>query len=50
VEKAFATIVGWGRFGQIFGYDASSEEMSLDEPEATPPAEAGTVPPPAGTT
>jgi NitT/TauT family transport system ATP-binding protein len=49
VEKAFDTIVGWGRFGQIFGYDASSEELYLDEPEAAPPAEAGTTPP-TGTT
>jgi NitT/TauT family transport system ATP-binding protein len=32
VEKAFNTIVGWGRFGELFGYDASSEELSLDEP------------------
>jgi NitT/TauT family transport system ATP-binding protein len=36
VEKAFATIVGWGRFGEIFGYEASSEELYLDEPGAVP--------------
>lgn len=39
VEKAFATIVGWGRFAELFGYDASSEELYLDEPT-------GTMPPP----
>jgi len=30
VEKVFNTIVGWGRFGELFGYDASSEELSID--------------------
>jgi NitT/TauT family transport system ATP-binding protein len=30
VEKVFDTIVGWGRFGELFGYDASSEELSID--------------------
>jgi NitT/TauT family transport system ATP-binding protein len=30
VEKTFHTIVGWGRFGELFGYDASSEELSID--------------------
>jgi NitT/TauT family transport system ATP-binding protein len=30
VEKTFNTIVGWGRFGELFGYDAKSEELSID--------------------
>jgi NitT/TauT family transport system ATP-binding protein len=30
VDKVFNTIVGWGRFAEIFGYDASSEELFLD--------------------
>jgi NitT/TauT family transport system ATP-binding protein len=30
VEKVFNTIVGWGRMAEIFGYDASSEELFVD--------------------
>jgi NitT/TauT family transport system ATP-binding protein len=30
VEKVFNTIVGWGRMAEIFGYDASSEELFID--------------------
>jgi len=30
VEKTFDTIVMWGRFGELFGYDASTEELSID--------------------
>src|ERR1700677_4031170 len=30
VEKAFHTIVGWGRFAELFGYDAGSEELFID--------------------
>jgi NitT/TauT family transport system ATP-binding protein len=41
VDKVFNTIVGWGRFAEIFQYDASSEILSVDTapsgPE-TPPA------------
>jgi hypothetical protein len=40
VEKAFTTIVGWGRFAELFGYDASSEELYLDVPPPEPPAPA----------
>jgi len=37
VEKVFDTIVGWGRFGELFGYDASSEELSIDpDPSSSP--------------
>jgi NitT/TauT family transport system ATP-binding protein len=36
VDKAFQTIVGWGRYGELFGYDASSEELYLDEPAPAP--------------
>jgi len=39
VEKVFTTIVGWGRFGEIFGYDAASEELYLDD--AKTPEESG---------
>jgi NitT/TauT family transport system ATP-binding protein len=34
VEKVFNTIVGWGRFGEVWGYDASTEELYL---ESEPP-------------
>jgi NitT/TauT family transport system ATP-binding protein len=33
VEKVFNTVVGWGRFAEVFNYDATSEELFLDEPE-----------------
>jgi NitT/TauT family transport system ATP-binding protein len=41
VEKVFNTIVTWGRFAELFGYDASSEELYLDsEPSPdVPPAD-----------
>jgi NitT/TauT family transport system ATP-binding protein len=35
VEKVFNTIVGWGRFGELFGYDASSEELFIDVDPST---------------
>jgi NitT/TauT family transport system ATP-binding protein len=43
VEKVFNTIVGWGRFAEIFGYDASSEEIFLDEPPTSPNEDVGPV-------
>lgn len=30
VEKVFNTIVGWGRFGELFDYDSSAEVLSID--------------------
>jgi NitT/TauT family transport system ATP-binding protein len=36
MEKVFSTIVAWGRFAEIFGYDAASEELYLDAPEPAP--------------
>ena len=30
VEKVFNTLVGWARFGELFNYDATSEELSID--------------------
>ena len=30
VEKVFTTLVGWARFGELFNYDATSEELSID--------------------
>ena len=37
VEKMFQTIVNWGRFGELFGYDANTEELYLDtEPSPAP--------------
>jgi NitT/TauT family transport system ATP-binding protein len=30
VEKVFNTIVGWGRFAELFNYDATTEELSID--------------------
>jgi NitT/TauT family transport system ATP-binding protein len=35
VDKVFTTIVGWGRFAELFGYDSRSEELYLD-PDPTP--------------
>jgi NitT/TauT family transport system ATP-binding protein len=35
VEKVFNTIVGWGRFAELFGYESRSEELYLD-PDPTP--------------
>jgi NitT/TauT family transport system ATP-binding protein len=31
VEKVFNTVVGWGRFAELFGYDASSQELHIDD-------------------
>ena len=39
VEKAFHTVTGWGRFGELFGYDATSQEMYLEEPVTETPAD-----------
>jgi NitT/TauT family transport system ATP-binding protein len=41
VTKVFDTIVGWGRFAELFGYDSTTEELYLDTappPEAILPA------------
>jgi NitT/TauT family transport system ATP-binding protein len=40
VEKVFSTIVGWGRFGEVWSYDAKTEELYLEheEPAAAPAA------------
>ncbi len=35
VEKVFNTIVGWGRMAEIFGYDASSQELFIDNEPST---------------
>ncbi len=44
VEKVFTTIVGWGRFGELFGYDASSEELSIDpDPSSSTNEDVGPV-------
>ena len=39
VAKVFETIVGWGRFGELFGYDATSEELSIDPDPSNSPHE-----------
>ena len=33
VEKLFKTIVGWGRFSELFGYSTEDEMLYLDQPE-----------------
>jgi NitT/TauT family transport system ATP-binding protein len=38
VERAFHTIVGWGRFAELFGYDASSEQLFIDPDPSSSPA------------
>ena len=44
VEKLFHTIVGWGRFGELFGYDAASEQLSIDpEPSTSAQQDVGAV-------
>jgi len=35
VDKTFDTIVAWGRFGELFGYDAATEELSIDAEPST---------------
>jgi NitT/TauT family transport system ATP-binding protein len=35
VEAMFKTIVAWGRFGELFGYDADSETLNLDAQAAS---------------
>jgi NitT/TauT family transport system ATP-binding protein len=40
VDKVFQTVVGWGRFAELFGYDAASEELYLDEGTTTAPGSA----------
>jgi NitT/TauT family transport system ATP-binding protein len=37
IDKVFQTIVGWGRFGELFNYDASTEELSIDPDPSTLP-------------
>jgi NitT/TauT family transport system ATP-binding protein len=39
VDKVFTTVVGWGRFAELFGYDATSEEMYLDVEAPAAPVE-----------
>jgi NitT/TauT family transport system ATP-binding protein len=39
VDKAFNTIVGWGRMAEIYGYDASSEELFIDSEHGESPNE-----------
>jgi len=40
VEKVFSTIVGWGRYGEIWTYDATSEELYLEHEAPVPAADA----------
>jgi NitT/TauT family transport system ATP-binding protein len=37
VEKVFSTIIGWGRYGEIWAYDASTEELYLEHETLAPP-------------
>ena len=36
VERLFKTVVAWGRFAELFGYSAETEELYLDAPDAAP--------------
>jgi NitT/TauT family transport system ATP-binding protein len=40
IEQLFKTVVHWGRFAELFGYDADTQVLYLDEPAETvqPPA------------
>ncbi len=37
-ERLFDTLVGWGRYGEFFGYNADAKVLYLDTPEAESPA------------
>jgi len=44
VEKLFHTIVGWGRFAELFNYEATTEELSIDpDPSSSPKQNVGAV-------
>ena len=32
VDRAFETLVGWGRYAELFGYSSESEELFIEEP------------------
>ena len=43
IDRLFQTIVAWGRYGELFGYNATAEEIYLDvegQAAAAPPVEA----------
>src|SRR5581483_2636672 len=47
-QGLFDTLVNWGRYGEIFAYDASTDEISLSElPAPAPPAPPPEPAPPA---
>lgn len=35
-EKSFDTLVNWGRYGELFGYNDDSQTFYLDKGDATP--------------
>jgi NitT/TauT family transport system ATP-binding protein len=37
VDQMFQTIVGWGRFAELYGYSPETETLYLDRPEPAPP-------------
>ncbi|HEY9641129.1 MAG TPA: AAA-associated domain-containing protein, partial [Coleofasciculaceae cyanobacterium] len=38
-ERQFATVIDWGRYAELFEYDASEERLYLPEPVAAVSAE-----------
>ncbi|MGE5610543.1 MAG: nitrate/sulfonate/bicarbonate ABC transporter ATP-binding protein [Bacillota bacterium] len=36
IERLFETVIAWGRFAELLGYDAESEMVYLDQPTETP--------------
>ncbi len=40
IERAMTTVIGWGRFAELFGYSLSTRVFFLDEPSAGPAAAA----------
>jgi NitT/TauT family transport system ATP-binding protein len=36
IEQLFKTVVHWARFAELFGYDADTQVLSLDEPAESP--------------
>jgi len=38
-ERQFATAIDWGRYAELFEYDASEDRLYLPEPSESPPAQ-----------
>jgi NitT/TauT family transport system ATP-binding protein len=43
LEHLFETVLNWGRFAELFTYDADAQRMSLTESQPAAPAAAATA-------